>query len=382
MLLAIILDQFGQEVNYKNIPFGATLMQMTIRFHSVGNGLVEIYYLKGRIMVLFQTATLFSDCNPLHVKKTVVPNNSSNTISEVQYLYCKTVLIESEDYIKMEMQIPHSSRVKFIATCSYSRLNDFIKSRKNDPKLPQTLISTSSSTDLRERFAERFSLRRKCSKDPTEVLKIILRANETLPDFKEHLTEEMSYIQGVPKVMQISAFMGNAKCPELAIRFADQVPQTVTEMMKRVDDFTKLEEAYKSTELPKGEHPEKGQGTSYRVNRPPRAGHGGGHQRQEVKQLSLESLIKRPKEILATELQLQLPSCPLSPMVRTPKKKNLDKYCDYHVEKRHYTNDCYWLKRQLEAALESGKLSHLVKDVKRQGNNRGRQQGTTTLIGR
>ncbi|GJX71906.1 hypothetical protein Tco_0309077 [Tanacetum coccineum] len=46
--------------------------------------------------------------------------------------------------VKMEMQIPHSSRVKFIATCSYSRLNDFITSRKNDPKLLQTLISTSS----------------------------------------------------------------------------------------------------------------------------------------------------------------------------------------------------------------------------------------------
>ncbi|GKC52312.1 hypothetical protein Tco_1075057, partial [Tanacetum coccineum] len=51
---------------------------------------------------------------------------------------------EVSDYIKMEMQIPHSSRVKFIATCSYSRLNDFITSRKNDPKLSQTLISTSS----------------------------------------------------------------------------------------------------------------------------------------------------------------------------------------------------------------------------------------------
>nr|GEU98532.1 ribonuclease H-like domain-containing protein [Tanacetum cinerariifolium] len=46
---------------------------------------------------------------------------------------------------KMEMQIPRSSRVKFIATCLYSRLNDFITSRKNDPKLLQTLISTSSS---------------------------------------------------------------------------------------------------------------------------------------------------------------------------------------------------------------------------------------------
>ncbi|GJW33679.1 hypothetical protein Tco_0053711 [Tanacetum coccineum] len=47
--------------------------------------------------------------------------------------------------VKMEMQIPRSSRVKFTATCSYSRLNYFITSRKNDLKLPQTLISTSSS---------------------------------------------------------------------------------------------------------------------------------------------------------------------------------------------------------------------------------------------
>ncbi|GJZ04667.1 hypothetical protein Tco_0537942 [Tanacetum coccineum] len=53
--------------------------------------------------------------------------------------------IMDPDYIEMEMQIPRSSIVKFIATCSYSRLNDFKTSRKNDPKLPQTLISTSSS---------------------------------------------------------------------------------------------------------------------------------------------------------------------------------------------------------------------------------------------
>ncbi|GKA52603.1 hypothetical protein Tco_0745918 [Tanacetum coccineum] len=53
---------------------------------------------------------------------------------------------EVSDYIMMEMQIPLYSRVKFIATCSYSRLNDFITSRKNDPKLSQTLISTSSSS--------------------------------------------------------------------------------------------------------------------------------------------------------------------------------------------------------------------------------------------
>ncbi|GJW00460.1 hypothetical protein Tco_1555711 [Tanacetum coccineum] len=45
--------------------------------------------------------------------------------------------------------------------------------------------------------------------------------------------------------------------------------------------------------------------------------------RQEVNQLSLEALIKKPKEILATERQLQLPPCP--PMIGTPKKENLDR---------------------------------------------------------
>ncbi|GJT85221.1 hypothetical protein Tco_1066938 [Tanacetum coccineum] len=81
--------------------------------------------------------------------------------------------------------------------------------------------------------------------------------------------------------MQISAFMSNSKCPELARRFSDQVPKTVTEMMKKVDDFLKSEEAYKSTELPRGEFPEKGQRTSYRGNRPPRAAYGGGQQRTD-----------------------------------------------------------------------------------------------------
>ncbi|GJQ95801.1 hypothetical protein Tco_0006940 [Tanacetum coccineum] len=40
-------------------------------------------------------------------------------------------------HIKMEMASTCSSRIKFIATCSYSRLNDFTTSRKNDLKLPQ-----------------------------------------------------------------------------------------------------------------------------------------------------------------------------------------------------------------------------------------------------
>ncbi|GKB96493.1 hypothetical protein Tco_0982630, partial [Tanacetum coccineum] len=104
------------------------------------------------------------------------------------------------------------------------------------------------------------------------------------------------------------------------------------------------------------------------------------NRRQEVNQLSLDSLVKRLKEILATELQLQLPPPPL--LVGTPKKENLDKYCDYHEEKGHYTNDCFQLKKQLEIALESKKLNHLVKDVRQKGGNQGKQVGNSNNNGK
>ncbi|GJR77010.1 hypothetical protein Tco_0089375 [Tanacetum coccineum] len=49
----------------------------------------------------------------------------------------RSVLTDSKVHIKMEMTLTCSSRVKFTATCSYFRLNDFTTSRKNDLKLLQ-----------------------------------------------------------------------------------------------------------------------------------------------------------------------------------------------------------------------------------------------------
>ncbi|GJX46753.1 hypothetical protein Tco_0271943 [Tanacetum coccineum] len=54
-------------------------------------------------------------------------------------------------------------------------------------------------------------------------------------------------------------------------------------------------------------------------------------------------------------------------MLNPLRSGNTDRYYDYHQEKGHYTNDCIQLRTQLEMALESGKLNHLVKDVRQRG---------------
>ncbi|GJW23967.1 reverse transcriptase domain-containing protein, partial [Tanacetum coccineum] len=62
---------------------------------------------------------------------------------------------------------------------------------------------------------------------------------------------------------------------------------------------------------------------------------------------------------------------PPPPMVGTPEKRNMNKFCDYHQDRGHNTNDCYHLKKQIEEAVASGRLAHLVKDI-RQGGQKGK----------
>ncbi|GJX04610.1 hypothetical protein Tco_0190526 [Tanacetum coccineum] len=137
------------------------------------------------------------------------------------------------------------------------------------------------------------------------------------------------------QMRRVSAFMTNAKSSELSRRFLSQVPQTVTDMMKRVDDFIKFEKAFRVTKLTKGEGPDQGQKLGHRHDRPYFQPCGGDRTRhnhparkgnvynpyvaprpdtskQEMKRYKpfrggLETLSKFPKETLATEPQLHFP---------------------------------------------------------------------------
>ncbi|GKD97386.1 hypothetical protein Tco_1381283 [Tanacetum coccineum] len=85
----------------------------------------------------------------------------------------------------------------------------------------------------------------------------------------------------------------------------------------------------------------------------------------------IRDMMSEGKKLIGYKTSTAAPTMPSN--VGTRKKENLDRYCDYHGEKGHYTNDCYQLKRQLEATLKFGKLGHLVKDVRQRGGTRGRQ---------
>ncbi|GJT72687.1 reverse transcriptase domain-containing protein [Tanacetum coccineum] len=72
-------------------------------------------------------------------------------------------------------------------------------------------------------------------------------------------------------------------------------------------------------------------------------------------------LTRTPKEILAAEAGKFKPP---PPMVTPVEKRSSNKFCDFHNDKGHNTDECMQLKKQIEELVRAGKLSHLIKEIK------------------
>nr|GEU49520.1 hypothetical protein [Tanacetum cinerariifolium] len=94
-----------------------------------------------------------------------------------------------------------------------------------------------------------------------------------------------------------------------------------------------------------------------------------GHSRDERGSNRFTPLTRTPKEILATEASKFQPP---PPMVTPVEKRSSNKFCDFHNDKGHSTDECMQLKKQIEELVRAGKLSHLIKEIKQ-----GRDQSKT-----
>ncbi|GJT01370.1 reverse transcriptase domain-containing protein [Tanacetum coccineum] len=79
----------------------------------------------------------------------------------------------------------------------------------------------------------------------------------------------------------------------------------------------------------------------------------------------LPSLSKSPKEILATEKAARSFEPPPK-MFRSKRSRDMSKYYHFHEDYGHDTNDCRHLRIQIQEAVNSGQLSHLVKGIKKE----------------
>ncbi|GKC63672.1 reverse transcriptase domain-containing protein [Tanacetum coccineum] len=193
--------------------------------------------------------------------------------------------------------------------------------------------SVYSYDDLKEAFLVNFRQQKKCIKDPVEIHHIKQREGECTEDFVFRFKIESRDVKGAPEIMRISGFMHGMTNPEL-IKPGNQ------ERKKSLSPW-KLQEAVHKQNFKKGGFKNQ--------------------QRSEQRQDRFTLLSKSPKEILALEKgKFKAPP----PMTTPVEKRNSNKFCEFHGEVGHNTDECMHLKRQIEELLKNGKLSHVIKELK------------------
>ncbi|GKC93730.1 reverse transcriptase domain-containing protein [Tanacetum coccineum] len=211
---------------------------------------------------------------------------------------------------------------------------------------------------LKAAFVSYFMQQKKYVKDPVEIHNIKQRDGETIEDFMECFKVETGRMKGAPECMRISGFMHWVNNPELTKCLNEHVPKTMEEMMTITNAFIRGEAVAASEKKGhlswESQDHFKRQATERKSDfrSQPREGRGSSR---------FPPLIKTPKEILATEAGKFKPP---PPMVTPVEKRSSNKFCDFHNDKEHSTDECMQLKKQIEELVRASKLSHLIKEIK------------------
>ncbi|XP_021986725.1 uncharacterized protein LOC110883225 [Helianthus annuus] len=191
-----------------------------------------------------------------------------------------------------------------------------------------------SYEELSDKFLRNFGQQRKVVKNPNEILHIRQGDNERIDQYMERFVKESMNIKDVPEVMKISSFINGLKHAQLCEKLGEEFPHSFDNLMDRVLKY----------EL------------SHRGRGPPPYSD------------KFTPLTKTPSEILATERVKS--SFPRPPPIKPGLKAQPNEYCDFHKGFGHKTDDCVYLKREIEAAVKTGRLAHLVKEIKEGGGDR------------
>ncbi|GKA41779.1 reverse transcriptase domain-containing protein [Tanacetum coccineum] len=232
--------------------------------------------------------------------------------------------------------------------------------------------SIDSYNDLRETFLKNYLQQKKCIRDPIVLHNIKQRDGEPTEDFIQRYKSESKNVKGALECMRISGFVHGITNSELIKRFHEKIPKTIDEMMQVATSFFQGQKAASNQERKKiplaWRHPKGGHRQNFKK--------GGGFrsQHKQEKRPDRFTLLTKPR------LALEKGKFKTPPPMTTPvKKRNANKFCEFHEVVGHNTDECNHLRKQIEDMLKAGKLSHIIRELKQSsGKEQPKKKGETS----
>ncbi|GJY13463.1 reverse transcriptase domain-containing protein [Tanacetum coccineum] len=213
----------------------------------------------------------------------------------------------------------------------------------------QKACSILNYEDLKAKFRSYFSQQKRFTKTHLAVYNIKQREGETVRAFATMYADDTIQILGLHEDQRISGFVHSLRTRNLVEHLYTDIPSTYKSLMEKTYTWIEAREV---------------------------ASNGAPNDQRD----NFES----PGDILATEKVARSFEQPPF-MLGSRRSRDMSKYCYFHKDYGHDTNDFRQLRRQIEEAVKSGQLSHLVKGIKKErAKTSDSQQGekkekTTTL---
>ncbi|GJW27368.1 putative reverse transcriptase domain-containing protein [Tanacetum coccineum] len=211
---------------------------------------------------------------------------------------------------------------------------------------------------LRKTFLEKFSHQKKYIKDPVEIHHIKQKEGVSTKAFIERFKAESMHVNRAPKCMRISGFMHGITNLDLIKRLNDNIPNFVDEMMSATTTFLQEEVTVVNQSEKKAPPTWRQNETSHKPNFDKRPVFKNRH-KSGRRQDRFTPLIKTLTEILEME----------TVKFKAPPPMSGPAEYEFHGYKGHNTDECFHLRKQIEEAVKSGQLSHIIKELK-QGSNK------------
>ncbi|XP_022859172.1 uncharacterized protein LOC111379964 [Olea europaea var. sylvestris] len=167
----------------------------------------------------------------------------------------------------------------------------------------------------------------------------------------------------------VSALTYAIKCEAFRMSLSKTPPKTVTELLTRAEKYINMEE----TLNPRKVGPSHDRVEHKRQHDPnPREEQHRKKQRQEVPPTPFTTLNTSKTNILMEIKDMKELKWPVR-MRSPPEHRDMNKYCEFHRDHGHTTENCKALQREIEALIKRGLLSSYVGNDKRPRNDRGRE---------
>jgi hypothetical protein len=237
-------------------------------------------------------------------------------------------------------------------------------------------------------FMNQFLAIRRRKKNPAYLLSLVQEKEEPLKDYLHRFNQEKLTVKSPDDQTILSALMNgiNADGPLMAELARKPTLGTLSQFMRKAEEFVNQEENInaltKRKKVKQEEEGDKEEGPSNRRRKTPRTV----ERKTEPFQVRNQPQSQKwtPLNVNLSTVLMEIkrdPAFRWPPRMRTPpEKRNNQKFCEYHNDHGHQTEDCMALRREIELLIQNGKLIKFVANEKR-SNEESRRSPQQRIAG-